>query len=323
MMFNIATAVTIALATVAVTTSVEAKPLGSHCHFDNILVFGDSYSDKGNVYKLSNKTWPLQINDHGRFSNGRVWAEHVARNKQLTLKDYAFGGATSDNDLVQGYTGAESEIPVPGLIQQIDQYYTKHPLPKHSLETAVFVLHLQGNDYFFDPKVHPTQVVGNIAKGIDKLVSLGAQNILVIENIDLGMFPFYQANSTLSDTYTKLSEAQHKALDDLEAKMAHKYGPVADAKYPFRSRPTCNHKNRNKHKKDKVIVGFYRLNELMDYLRQPKVLKQMGITDLVHGCVSSDYKTVCKDADKHFFWDGFHPSAKVHKAIGDAVSTLL
>lgn len=78
MLFNIASLVAVALAAATATSSVEAKPTSNgNCHFDNLLVFGDSYSDIGNVYKLSNKAWPLKTYDHGRFSNGPVWSEHV------------------------------------------------------------------------------------------------------------------------------------------------------------------------------------------------------------------------------------------------------
>jgi phospholipase/lecithinase/hemolysin len=75
MLFNIASLVAVALAAASV---VDAKPVSSsQCHFNNILVFGDSYSDNGNVYELTNHTWPLKFNDHGRFTNGPVWSEHV------------------------------------------------------------------------------------------------------------------------------------------------------------------------------------------------------------------------------------------------------
>ncbi|KAF9923012.1 hypothetical protein FBU30_006868 [Linnemannia zychae] len=319
MIFNIVTAAAVALTTITISTSVDAASTGSHCRFKNILVFGDSFSDIGNVYKLTNKTWPLQSNYHGRFSNGPMWPEYVAKSRSLRLTDYAFGSATSDNVLVQGYTGAASDIPVPGLIQQIDQYYAKHPLTKPSLDSAIFVINLQGNDYFFNPSVQPTAVVNNVARGIDKLVALGAQNILVVENIDFGAVPYFSGNTTLSGMYTQIARVQQQAYDELKKNLDKKYG-AAHGKFPFLARPACNVRDA---KKPKVIIGYYNLKDFMTALHQPKLLKKMGITDVIHGCVSSDYKTVCKDAGKHFFWDDFHPSAKVHKAIGDDISKLI
>ncbi|OAQ31406.1 carbohydrate esterase family 16 protein [Linnemannia elongata AG-77] len=317
MLFNIASLVAVALAAATATSSVEAKPTSNgNCHFDNLLVFGDSYSDIGNVYKLSNKAWPLKTYDHGRFSNGPVWSEHVASHKHLKLKTYAFGGATTDSAFVQGYSGAASDLAVPGFIQQIDQYYSPKPIPKKDLASSLFVVDFQGNDYFFNPAASPTAVVANIEKGIEKLVQLGAQNILLVENFDYGTIPYFGGNATISGPFSQAAKAQLVAYKDLEKRLAKKYGRPSDAKHPFRG--ACHKDN-----KTKVTFGYYKLNEFFNHIREPKVLKRLGITDVAHGCVSNDYKTVCKDAGKHLFWDAFHPTAKIHKALGDAITELI
>ncbi|KAF9126376.1 hypothetical protein BGW39_006681 [Mortierella sp. 14UC] len=316
MLFNIASLVAIAL---AATSVVDARPSSTHqCHFDNILVFGDSYSDVGNVYKLTNHAWPIKAYNHGRFTNGPVWSEHVARHKHLKLTNYAFGGSTTDSTFVQGYSGAASDVPVPGFIQQIDQHYAKHPLPKKDLASSIFVVDFQGNDYFFNPTATPAAVVENIYKGIEKLVTLGAQNILVVENFDYGTIPYFAGNATVAGLFTQAAVGQQAAYKELEQRLAKKYGRTSDAKHPFRS--ACH---KDKKGNNKVTFGYYKLNDLLNHIRQPKVLKRLGITDVVHGCVSNDYKTVCKDAGKHLFWDAFHPTAKVHKALGDAITELI
>ncbi|KAG0052591.1 hypothetical protein BGZ89_003152 [Linnemannia elongata] len=290
MLFNIASLVAVALAAATATSSVEAKPtLNGNCHFDNLLVFGDSYSDIGNVYKLSNKAWPLKTYDHGRFSNGPVWSEHVASHKHLKLKTYAFGGATTDSAF---------------------------PIPKKDLASSLFVVDFQGNDYFFNPAASPTAVVANIEKGIEKLVQLGAQNILLVENFDYGTIPYFGGNATISGPFSQAAKAQLVAYKDLEKRLAKKYGRPSDAKHPFRG--ACHKDN-----KTKVTFGYYKLNEFFNHIREPKVLQRLGITDVAHGCVSNDYKTVCKDAGKHLFWDAFHPTAKIHKALGDAITELI
>ncbi|KAF9547505.1 hypothetical protein EC957_008342 [Mortierella hygrophila] len=318
MLFNIASLVAVALATATAASSVEAKPTSNgNCHFDNLLVFGDSYSDIGNDYKLSNKVWPPKFYDHGRFTNGLVWSEHVARHKHLKLKNYAFGGATTDSKFVQGYTGAASDLAVPGFIQQIDQYYSPKPIPKKDLASSLFVVDFQGNDYFFNLAASPTAVVANIERGIEKLIKLGAQNFLVVENFDFGIIPYFGGNATVSGAFSQAAKAQLVAYKDLEKRLAKKYGRPSDAKHPFRG--ACHKDN----KKAKVTFGYYKLNDFLNHLREPKVLKRLGITDDVHGCVSNDYKTVCKDAGKYLFWDAFHPTAKVHKALGDAITELI
>jgi hypothetical protein len=151
---------------------------------------------------------------------------------------------------------------------------------------------------------------------------LGAQNILVVENFDYGTIPYFNGNATIAGAFSQAATAQLVAYKDLERRLAKKYGRPSDSKHPFRG--ACSNNNSNKKdKKPKVTFGYYKLNDLLNHLREPKVLKRLGITDVVHGCVSNDYKTVCKDAGKHLFWDAFHPTAKVHKALGDAITELI
>src|SRR3990167_2721798 len=45
-----------------------------------MIVFGDSYSDNGNDYKLSGNKYPnSNAYYQGRFSNGPVWVEYFAK----------------------------------------------------------------------------------------------------------------------------------------------------------------------------------------------------------------------------------------------------
>lgn len=44
----------------------------------SLVVFGDSFSDTGNVLELSKHTWPLPaFYPGGRFSGGPVWVDYV------------------------------------------------------------------------------------------------------------------------------------------------------------------------------------------------------------------------------------------------------
>ncbi|CAF4695944.1 unnamed protein product [Rotaria sp. Silwood2] len=57
----------------------------------------------------------------GRFSNGPVWIEKLGVSN---IKNYAYGGAATDNDFIQGYTASDT-IPVPGVRQQIKIYFNQ------------------------------------------------------------------------------------------------------------------------------------------------------------------------------------------------------
>ncbi|KAF9163855.1 hypothetical protein BGX21_009257 [Mortierella sp. AD011] len=303
----VAIAIAVSSAPFALAKPIGCKPSG----FRDLVVFGDSFSDTGNEYKLSNHTWPIPGYHKGRFSNGPIWADDVAKTKKLKLQDYAFGGATCDSALVQGYSGASSTIAVPGFIQQIEDYY----VPKHNpkdVADSLFVVSFQGNDFFFDPSLDPKLVVDRLHDGIKRLVSLGARNILVMENINMGIIPYFNTNATLAAAYTGIAAQEQVAYKTLVKQITQEYG-ASDAKHPFLE---------SKDKK-KVNVGYLNLWELFARLYKPSELKRLGIIDVINGCVSNDYSSICKDAGKHFYWDAFHPTTKIHKEIANAVVHLL
>lgn len=68
--------------------------------FDAIYVFGDSYSDVGNIYLATNGAVPAAPYYMGRFSNGPIWIDHLAGTFGVKVTpslaggtDYAVGGA--------------------------------------------------------------------------------------------------------------------------------------------------------------------------------------------------------------------------------------
>ena len=90
-------------------TSLDLKPVP----FSNLVVFGDSLSDTGNLFKVSEGLFPPSPPYfEGRFSNGNLVVDLLADSLELAenqsfLEDgsnYAFGGAqtgegTSNFDL--------------------------------------------------------------------------------------------------------------------------------------------------------------------------------------------------------------------------------
>ncbi|KAF9955386.1 hypothetical protein BGZ65_003418 [Modicella reniformis] len=286
--------------------SVFAKE--SACKIKNLVVFGDSYADIGNVYRLTKKTWPLSFYNNGRFTNGRVWIEHVAKAKKYKMHSYAFGGATCDNNLVQGYSGPTSEVRVPGMIQQVEAYLSKSN--RKDASKTLFVLNSLGNDFVFDSSLEPAAVVARVHDSILRLEKVGAKNILVVENFDMGNIPYFRNNATQAAYFTRISIDEQAVYKDFITLLGPKY--VRLGPHPFLN---C--------KDDRVNVGFLNLWDLFKHLHQPGQLKRLGITDVIQGCVSSDYKTVCSDPDKHFYWDDFHLTGKIHKEISTAVLKLL
>jgi phospholipase/lecithinase/hemolysin len=67
--------------------------------YHDIYVFGDSFSDTGNIFNVTAEAIPPSPPYfNGRFSNDPVWVEYLASALGLTFSpntNFAFGGATT------------------------------------------------------------------------------------------------------------------------------------------------------------------------------------------------------------------------------------
>src|SRR3954462_11973986 len=85
----------------ALAISVGSVGLAVAGPFSNLVVFGDSLSDIGNISSATFGTTPGPSYYNGRFSNGPVYAETLATGLGLPAlarstasgNDYAYGGA--------------------------------------------------------------------------------------------------------------------------------------------------------------------------------------------------------------------------------------
>ena len=133
-----------AAATLFVGSVIAISPARSQ-NFDNVISFGDSLSDTGNVFAFIGEPPPPYF--QGRFSNGPVWTELLAGGAGSMNSPFqgtgvtgnvnlAFGGARTDllanlNNVAQipgagflSFPGATT-LPInlpPGIPSQIDAY---------------------------------------------------------------------------------------------------------------------------------------------------------------------------------------------------------
>ena len=145
--------------------------------FTEIVVFGDSLSDNGNLVFIEDQPEP-DPEDYfqGRFSNGPVWVEYLASPERLnaSLTDRALGGAQSDG-LVPS-----------GLIEQVTAYIVTDG-PQLS-PNALFIIWIGGND-FLNGDGDFQAAVANIKDAMDRLVQFEAKHVLVLNLPDLGTIP--------------------------------------------------------------------------------------------------------------------------------------
>ncbi len=193
--------------------------------FTQIIVFGDSLSDDGNIrHRTDSKTrgtisYPSGAFNYsdGRFTNSSdtdpksltyagVWHEQLARTFLALPRasnsldggglDYAFGGATtidgtSNRTVISNptpFAGGNLSITVDNIGKQIDDYLASHTADPN----ALYVVWGGGNDLFDNASAQSvTATVGRVSGLVNRLATAGARNFLVPNVPPLGVVPHY------------------------------------------------------------------------------------------------------------------------------------
>src|SRR6478752_2291276 len=157
----------IAALVISATTLFDRASAGP---FTNIVVFGDSLSDIGNVQQsfLTNTPGPYYWN--GRFSNGPVYAETLATGLGLPAltnsasggTDYAYGGA-----LTTGSPFPDSLV-VKDVDDQVNQYTSSH----NGTANTLYVVFAGAND-LIDGQTNMSVPVNSLQTSLEKLYTDG------------------------------------------------------------------------------------------------------------------------------------------------------
>ncbi len=161
----------------AALTAWSVTPLRAQT-FTDLVVFGDSLTDTGNVFDLSGGVAGGPPNFQGRFSNGPVWVEHVATAFDLPApvasrqggKNYAYGGAQTGD----GNSTIVPEAPIPNVGPQIADFLATGEMLD---EGDLVVLWAGHND--LTGGIAPSVVAENTSNHITTLQANGGKNFLV------------------------------------------------------------------------------------------------------------------------------------------------
>jgi len=262
--------------------------------FSDIITFGDSLSDVGNMYALTGDLYPPWPYFDGRASNGPVWVEDLAEMLGLsstTDNNYAVMGATTGRDNfndtkpLPGPAGG-----FPGLLDQVDAY-TLDVLGMADPD-ALYTVWAGPNDFFLleDPtdlgaiQQTLTDAMTNLGTAIGQLYTIGARDFLVPNMVDLGVTP-YGRSSGIGAGLTQLSMTFNGYLDQtlnvLEAGL-----------------PGIN------------LARFDSFAAFQQILADPS---SYGFTNTTDPCFTGS--AVCGNPDEYMFWDTVHPTAVSHSIL--------
>lgn len=278
-----------------------APSTASALAFSDLVIFGDSLSDTGNLSLATSGLYPgtAQPYDGGRYSNGPVWTEYLATGLGLSYastpslaggNNYAFAGART------GGVGADN---VPGLLAQtVGIWGASHATADAN---ALYVLVGGGNDMRdarsrvggddLTRQADALAAVSNLYQSMGYLASKGAKNVLISNLPDLGYsFEAVLLGKTLESSSASLHF--NNLIGGLEA-----YGDSLG-----------------------MDVDVLDMNGALLQVRNNPAA--FGITDIDHPCAGFAYSTGVS-CSTSLFSDVLHPSSRAHQIIANAAFQAL
>ncbi|HUV22092.1 MAG: SGNH/GDSL hydrolase family protein [Gammaproteobacteria bacterium] len=305
--------------------------------FERIFFFGDSLSDAGNIFAITGETAqppydiipsrPYDIDGY-QFSNGKTWAQWFARHLELKRSGQAalFAQGTNGNYAYGGARARNSEGAAPSSHAQLALFLQDY----HDRidPAALYVIQFGGNDIrdaiekFFqvigsnphDPTIfnEASQQAGLIIQAavtanielIEKLYNNGngANHFLVVNAPNLALTPAIQGLGSQPAFIANMISGSYN--DGLAA------GVSTVTSLPGIS---INH-----------LDLFSLINSIVEDPRS------FGINNAQLPCLifspaadgSPKAYSYCSKPNKYLFWDGIHPTAKIHKIVSEAAESI-
>lgn len=291
---------------------------------DNFVVFGDSLSDNGNLYEyLKHQLPPSPPYFEGRFCNGYVWVEQLAKTyypdtwKQHIL-NYAFGGAgvawSFDEEIAN-----EEDAVLFSLGSEIDSYLLAH----HSKASpnSLFSIWIGANNYIANHS-NPEKVAADVNQGIRKSLELlaqkGAKHILVINLPDMGKSPVAKmmySEKELSSCSNYHNEGLRLTVSDLTKKYPNVQWILFDAAAIFAEALS----NPGKYGFTNITDTCYQslVNAMISEAEDTQFILKMSANLIKEEQLS---KNAC---DGYFFFDPVHPTALTHSILANILTKVL
>lgn len=280
------------LAVVWTTSAARAGPI------TEIVAFGDSLTDTGNVYNLAGNTFPASPPYfNGRFSNGPVWIERLAADLGLPTPTPSRLGGTNN-----AYGGAETALTglstqnTPNIGTQVTAYLAAHP----TLNSGQLVVVWGGaNDFLHFPTLplpSPAQVVSNLEAEITQLARAGAKNFLVPNLPPLGITPY--VSQQLAPNFPGIVGTMNALTADFNSQLAVGLAGLQTSLGIH-------------------IVQIDVSGALRNIFANPGLFGFTNLTDQAKSGATGVPGGVVPNPDQYLFWDQVHPTRVLHQLIGD------
>lgn len=321
--------------------------------FNRIVFFGDSLTDNGNLYAYDFGYLPKSPPYfQGRFTNGYVWADKVAKHfydqKFSAVNNYALGGQTA---VLHG--PSDSYLPI-SLGMAVNTYLLRSSMSDRS--KTLYIIWIGGNDYLHHAKSHDmpqdhvndntSEVAAGIKSNIESLIYYGGLNFIVVNLPDLGKTPIglqsgfskelhdltITHNTKLSAMVEEVKQAHHDVKINIfdanflfekllakstaaDVKIKNTTGSCWEGGYTYQQSIA-----KFETQLDQFILNHPKsFNGYKGKAFNAQTFKStvMNSPDLMESfrvmMAQEEGATPCDNGDEYVFWDRLHPSAIVHK----------
>ena len=282
--------------------------------FSQVVVFGDSLSDTGNVRERTSAKSSGAIDypshtfnyDNGRFTNDTdtdpashtyfgVWHEQLARdflglptasNSLGGGVNYAYGGATTmdgTHEEIEETPLGDISITIDDMGKQMDDYFASHSIDPN----ALYIVWGGNNDIRNDDtSASVTATVGRVDALVNRLATAGAKYILVPNVPPLGDIPRYSGTphgATANQASAEYRKELGDSLDALQSTLA----------------------------SQGFTPAIYRADMWADAVRVYSNGPHFGFTNITS--MSQDNSDA--NPDQYVFWDDVHPTTAGHHRL--------
>lgn len=262
-----------------------------------IIAFGDSLSDPGNLFKLTSSLYDQGIPGdpyyNGRYSDGLLPVEVMGFLLDVKVTSYAYGGARTG----MGNQGGAA-LNNTGVAAQVQRYAAEHEGAVTRPHTLFFVW-AGPNDFYTGNNLYNAATArlasSNLLADIQTLYDSGARDFFVPLMPDLSTTPAALHSSMAFRTAAQLRTAEYNLLlSDGIAAMS-------------QTLPGMN------------AIVF----DVPAFMQQslPDLIDQNFNT--TEPCYDANANVVCPNEEKYLFWDDVHPSAAAAWKLGSAFTATV
>ncbi|OAN17968.1 thermolabile hemolysin [Photobacterium jeanii] len=262
---------------------------------NRMVAFGDSLSDTNNMFNASLWRFPNPNSWFlGRFSNGLVWTEYLARDKNIPLYNWAVGGAAGSNQY----------LALTGVTEQVTSYLTYMKMAtNYQPSRTLFTLEFGLND-FMNYNRSVDVVKTDFDNALVRLTDAGAENIMLFTLPDATKAPQfkYSTQEEIEKVRAKIVLFNEYIREQaLLYRMKGLNVALVDANQLF-EQLTQNPQKYGFENASDACLNINR-SSAMDYLYKHSLTNECAY----HG------------SDKYVFWGVTHPTTATHKFIADNI----